>query len=105
MNSASNSVTDFDYTEDNLAFYVEARKKIKKFNFTAGIRFEDYKVDRKAIQDNAETKVNFKNSIIIMTSNTGSRQLKEFGTGVGFNTKNRESNHLSKDTYYQSCYT
>jgi ATP-dependent Clp protease ATP-binding subunit ClpC len=26
-----------------------------------------------------------------MTSNTGSRQLKEFGTGVGFNTKNRES--------------
>jgi ATP-dependent Clp protease ATP-binding subunit ClpC len=26
-----------------------------------------------------------------MTSNTGSRQLKEFGTGVGFNTKTRES--------------
>jgi ATP-dependent Clp protease ATP-binding subunit ClpC len=25
-----------------------------------------------------------------MTSNTGSRQLKEFGTGVGFNTKSRE---------------
>ncbi|MDN3676144.1 outer membrane beta-barrel family protein [Flavobacterium paronense] len=62
FNSATNSVTNFDYTEDNLAFYVEARKKIKKFNFTAGIRFEDYKVDRKAIQNSAETKVNFKNT-------------------------------------------
>lgn len=62
FNSATNSVTDFDYTENNLAFYVEARKKIKKFNLTAGIRFEDYKVDRTAIEDADETKVNFKNS-------------------------------------------
>ena len=62
LNSASNSVTDFDYTENNLAFYVEARQKIKKFNFTAGLRFEDYKVDRTAIQNSAETKINFKNT-------------------------------------------
>jgi hypothetical protein len=45
-----------------LAFYVEARKKIKKFNFTAGIRFEDYKVDRTAVQELVTTKVNFKNT-------------------------------------------
>lgn len=62
LNSTTNSVTDFDYTENNLAFYVEARKKIKKFNFTAGIRFEDYKVDRQAIQNGTEAKVNFKNT-------------------------------------------
>lgn len=62
LNSGTNSVTDFDYTENNLAFYVEARKKIQKFNFTAGIRFEDYKVDRTAIQDNTQTQVNFKNT-------------------------------------------
>jgi iron complex outermembrane receptor protein len=62
LNTASNSVVDFDYDETNLAFYAEARKKIKKFNFTAGIRFEDYKVDRTAIQDGDETKVNFKNT-------------------------------------------
>lgn len=62
LNTASNSVVDFDYDETNLAFYVEARKKIKKFNFTAGIRFEDYKVDRIAIQDGDETKVNFENT-------------------------------------------
>ena len=62
LNSPTNSVTDFDYKETNLAFYVEARKKIKKFNFTAGIRFEDYKVDRTALQNNTETDVNFKNT-------------------------------------------
>lgn len=62
LNSASNSVVDFDYDETNLAFYVEARKKIKKFNFTAGLRFEDYKVDRIAVQEGDETKVNFKNT-------------------------------------------
>lgn len=39
---------DFDYTENNLAFYVEGRKKIKKFNFTAGLRFEDFRVERNA---------------------------------------------------------
>lgn len=45
----SNATTiNFDYLENNLAFYVEARKKFKKFNFTAGIRFEDYKVTRQA---------------------------------------------------------
>ena len=30
--------------------------------------------------------VDFRNTIIIMTSNAGTRQLKEFGRGVGFNT-------------------
>ena len=47
-------------------------------------------LDDGQLTDSLGRKVNFKNSIIIMTSNTGSRQLKDFGTGVGFNTKNRE---------------
>lgn len=62
LNSPVNSVIDFDYTETNLAFYVEARKKIKKLSLTAGLRFEDYKVDRLAIQDGTETEVDFTNS-------------------------------------------
>jgi hypothetical protein len=62
LNTPAFSVIDFDYDETNLAFYVEARKKIKKFNFTAGLRFEDYKVDRIAVQEGDETKVNFKNT-------------------------------------------
>lgn len=46
-------------------------------------------LDDGQLTDSLGRKVNFKNTIIIMTSNTGSRQLKEFGTGVGFNTKNK----------------
>jgi ATP-dependent Clp protease ATP-binding subunit ClpC len=34
--------------------------------------------------------VDFKNTLIIMTSNIGARQLKDFGQGVGFATKARE---------------
>ncbi len=49
-------------------------------------------LDDGQLTDSMGRKVNFKNTIIIMTSNTGSRQLKEFGTGVGFSTKNKESN-------------
>ncbi len=62
LNTTTNSITDFDYDENNLAFYVEARKKIKKFNFTVGLRFEDYKVDRVAYENGVRTDVNFKNT-------------------------------------------
>ena len=46
-------------------------------------------LDDGQLTDSLGRKVNFKNTIIIMTSNTGSRQLKEFGTGVGFMTSNK----------------
>ena len=47
-------------------------------------------LDDGQLTDSHGRKVSFKNSVIIMTSNTGSRKLKEFGTGVGFNTKSRD---------------
>ena len=47
-------------------------------------------LDDGQLTDSMGRKVNFKNTIIIMTSNTGSRKLKDFGVGVGFNTKSRE---------------
>lgn len=47
-------------------------------------------LDDGVLTDSTGRKVSFKNTIIIMTSNTGSRQLKEFGSGVGFMTKMRE---------------
>ena len=62
LNTNANSITDFNYDENNLAFYVEARKKIKKFNFTVGLRFEDYKVDRTAFENGVRTDVNFTNT-------------------------------------------
>ena len=48
-------------------------------------------LDDGQLTDGLGRKVDFKNTIIIMTSNIGSRQLKDFGTGVGFSTAARES--------------
>ena len=44
-------------------------------------------LDEGRLTDSLGRKVDFKNTIIIMTSNIGSRQLKDFGSGVGFTTK------------------
>ncbi|MBP7497678.1 MAG: ATP-dependent Clp protease ATP-binding subunit [Bacteroidales bacterium] len=43
-------------------------------------------LDDGVLTDSLGRKVDFKNTIIIMTSNIGSRQLKDFGQGVGFQT-------------------
>ncbi|PCI97369.1 MAG: Clp protease ClpC [Flavobacteriales bacterium] len=43
-------------------------------------------LDDGQMTDSAGRKINFKNTIIIMTSNIGARQLKDFGQGVGFTT-------------------
>ena len=48
-------------------------------------------LDDGMLTDGIGRKVDFKNTIIIMTSNIGSRQLKDFGVGVGFNTSAREA--------------
>ena len=43
------------------------------------------------LTDSLGRKVNFQNTIIIMTSNIGARQVKDFGTGVGFETSSQKS--------------
>ena len=43
-------------------------------------------LDEGHLTDSLGRKIDFKNSILIMTSNVGTRQLKDFGRGVGFNT-------------------
>ena len=44
-------------------------------------------MDEGRLTDSLGRRIDFKNTILIMTSNVGSRQLKEFGGGVGFNTE------------------
>ncbi len=46
-------------------------------------------LDEGLLTDGLGRKVDFKNTILIMTSNIGARQLKDFGQGVGFATKAR----------------
>lgn len=53
-------------------------------------------LDDGQLTDSLGRKVDFKNTIIIMTSNIGSRQLKDFGQGVGFGTQAKKD---AKDEY------
>jgi ATP-dependent Clp protease ATP-binding subunit ClpC len=49
-------------------------------------------LDDGMLTDSLGRKIDFKNTIIIMTSNIGSRELKDFGGGVGFNTAAKKNN-------------
>jgi ATP-dependent Clp protease ATP-binding subunit ClpC len=52
-------------------------------------------LDDGVLTDSLGRKVDFKNTIIIMTSNIGSRQLKDFGEGVGFTTSAKRASKAS----------
>ena len=43
------------------------------------------------LTDSLGRKIDFRNTIIIMTSNIGARKLKEFGTGIGFGTASQKA--------------
>jgi ATP-dependent Clp protease ATP-binding subunit ClpC len=47
-------------------------------------------MDEGQLTDSLGRRVDFRNTIVIMTSNIGTRQLKDFGQGVGFSTKARQ---------------
>ena len=55
-------------------------------------------MDEGQLTDSLGRRVDFRNTIVIMTSNIGTRQLKDFGQGVGFNTmtKKESSNDYAK---------
>ena len=46
-------------------------------------------LDDGQLTDSLGRKVNFKNCMVIMTSNVGVKKLQDFGTGVGFGTKSK----------------
>jgi ATP-dependent Clp protease ATP-binding subunit ClpC len=56
-------------------------------------------LDEGLLTDSLGRKIDFKNTIVIMTSNIGTRQLKDFGMGVGFSTSARQS---SQNEYAKS---
>lgn len=51
------------------------------------------------LTDSLGRKIDFRNTIIIMTSNIGARQLKDFGQGVGFGTAAKKA---QEDTHQKS---
>jgi ATP-dependent Clp protease ATP-binding subunit ClpC len=54
-------------------------------------------LDDGILTDGLGRRIDFKNSLIIMTSNIGVRQLREFGDGVGFATANRQENAVENN--------
>jgi len=55
-------------------------------------------LDEGRLTDSLGRRIDFRNTIIIMTSNIGTRQLKDFGTGIGFSTTSRQNsaNEMAK---------
>ena len=49
-------------------------------------------LDEGYITDSNNRKIDFKNTIIIMTSNIGAKELSQFGKGIGYGTKNTIAN-------------
>jgi len=59
-------------------------------------------LDDGQLTDSLGRKVNFKNCMVIMTSNVGIKKLKDFGAGVGFSTNAKKSSQTSvKDEILQ----
>ncbi|MDR2835296.1 MAG: AAA family ATPase [Bacteroidales bacterium] len=50
-------------------------------------------LDEGQVTDSLGRKINFKNTILIMTSNIGTRQVAEFGKGIGFDTSANIANY------------
>ena len=61
-------------------------------------------LDDGQMTDSLGRKIDFRNTVIIMTSNIGARQLAEFGTGVGFGTTARVDNeNANRDSVIQTA--
>jgi ATP-dependent Clp protease ATP-binding subunit ClpC len=61
-------------------------------------------LDDGQMTDSLGRKIDFRNTVIIMTSNIGARQLAEFGTGVGFGTSARVDNeNTNRDSVIQTA--
>ena len=61
-------------------------------------------MDEGQLTDSLGRRVDFRNTIVIMTSNIGTRQLKDFGQGVGFSTKARQDagNEYAKSVIHKA---
>lgn len=97
FNSPNLSTIDFDYSENNLAFYVEARKKIKKFSFTAGLRFEDFKVKRTAVKEGEKININFTNSNFFPNLSALYEITQDVNLSASYSKKINQPNYNSLD--------
>ncbi|MDE6389888.1 MAG: ATP-dependent Clp protease ATP-binding subunit, partial [Duncaniella sp.] len=62
-------------------------------------------MDEGRLTDSLGRRIDFKNTIIIMTSNIGTRQLKEFGGGIGFNARPAEDKEVRQGVLQKALNT
>jgi ATP-dependent Clp protease ATP-binding subunit ClpC len=55
-------------------------------------------MDEGRLTDSNGSTVDFKNTIIIITSNCGTRQIQDFGRGIGFEDNNNDENRQATNT-------
>lgn len=60
-------------------------------------------LDEGRLTDSLGRQIDFKNTLIIMTSNIGTRQLKDFGSGVGFATRDASKEKEYNDSVIQKA--
>ncbi len=60
-------------------------------------------LDEGRLTDSLGRHIDFKNTLIIMTSNIGTRQLKDFGSGVGFATRDAAKEKEHNDSVIQKA--
>lgn len=60
-------------------------------------------LDEGRLTDSLGRHIDFKNTLIIMTSNIGTRQLKDFGSGVGFSTRDAAKEKEYNDSVIQKA--
>lgn len=60
-------------------------------------------MDEGRLTDSYGVTIDFKNTIIIMTSNVGTRQMREFGKGIGFSTSSSISDQELSRNYIQKA--
>lgn len=97
LNNPITSIIDFDYSESNLAFYAEARKKIEKFNFTLGLRLEDFKINRTGIVDNTASKINFENTNLFPNVSALYQLSDDINISSSYSRKIRQPNYNTLD--------
>jgi ATP-dependent Clp protease ATP-binding subunit ClpC len=59
-------------------------------------------LDEGCLTDGVGRKVDFKNTVIIMTSNIGSRDVKNFGNGIGFATTAEQRSEKNNDLIFKA---
>ncbi len=94
-NSSTATPIDFDYTESNLAFYMEARKQIKKFKFTAGMRFEDFQVER--VTNTLAEKITFNSTNFFPNVSALYNATDDVNVSISYSKKINQPNYNSLD--------